>query len=98
MKVAETVFNYFTNLNQIYSLFIDKGEVLAQKRMVRPYVLDKYYHEIESRIVQLIERIRLLPANPGESRQKQLFAEIKEFFLKEFHHNFQFFLSIVFQE
>ena len=100
MKVAETVFNYFSSLNPIYSLFIDKHEVLAQnqKRMIRPYILDKYYHEIEKRIVELIDRIRLLPANPSEQKLQQLFVECKDFFLKEFHHNFLFFLSIVFQE
>lgn len=94
----DVVFNYFSSLDQIYTLFIDKNQVLEQKRLIRPYILDKYYLEIESSVIQLIERVRLVSQNHDRLSEQELVYDIKEFFLKLFHNNLHFFISILFKE
>jgi hypothetical protein len=97
-KVIDTVFTYYTSLDKIFGLFVDKNEILKQKRLVRPYILDKYYLELEARIVQLIERARLMVLNPDKISEQELLHDIKEFYQRYFFSNLHLFICIVYKE
>ena len=51
IKIMDIVRNYYMSLDKLFPLFIDKKELASIQRMVRPYIIDKYYLELEASIV-----------------------------------------------
>lgn len=97
-EVMEMVFQYYQSLHNIYLLLVDKREVEKEKRMVRPYLVDKYYLKLEAGVVELLERVRLVRHNADKFAELELVHDIKEYYRKEYFHNLHFFLAILFKE
>lgn len=97
-EVMELVFQYYQSLHNIYLLLIEKKEIEKERRMIRPYLIDKYYLKLEAGVVELLERVRLVRHNVDKFAELELVHDIKEYYRKEFFNNLHFFLSILFKE
>lgn len=89
--------DYYQKLEPVFKLYLKNNEIpRGSGRIVRAEFLGNFYHRIEKRLNQLREEVAsVLDDKPSVGAFK---LQVQRYFLEEYFHNSNFFLSLLFEE
>ena len=93
-QIMKTIEDYYLKLEKLFVLYIKGSAVKSEIKVHRPEFLNIFFLNFEKRLKGLIEKLE----TTKEDKIDGFRGEVKKFFVREYFHNFHFFLSLIYKE
>ena len=93
-EIMRTIEDYYLKLEKLFVLYINGNSIKSEIKIHRPEYLNIFFLNFEKRLKGLLEKLE----NLKEGQINSFKMEVKKFFIREYFHNFHFFLSLIYKE